>query len=146
MAEPGALGLDGGLARGPALVSERSADAREGGVGGDDHAALAAGDLFVWIEPEDACAAERAGGLAFVPPAERLAAVFDHGDAEAVGDAGVEVHVGRVAEGLDGEDGPGAGCDGTLEQDGVHVERDRLDVDEDRRGTDRMYGVQGRDP
>ena len=84
---------------------------------GDDHAAFAGGDLLVGIEGEDAGPAERADGarsrmLEPTCPPKPSQAVFDEDQFVLLGELFQFDHAARVAEGFDGDDGLGLGCDG----------------------------------
>ena len=118
----------------PGLVDEQEHPAGERGVVGDDHAALAGGDVLALLEAEAADGAERADLAAAVlgqkawaqssmtgmplESASSMIAVMSHGIAEEVGD---DDRLGAVAE---------AGLDGLRR----HVAGDRVDVGEDRDG------------
>src|SRR5438046_1367745 len=60
-----------------ALIAERAAIVGKGVIVGDDHPALAGGDLLVGIKRENAGAAERSDRPRARKSAEALAAIFD---------------------------------------------------------------------
>src|ERR1039458_562174 len=111
-----------------------------GGIMGQHGAAFAGGELLVGIEAEDgevaeaACAAEI--GLVSKLGTDGLAGVFNEDQVVAAGDGLKSVHFRGEAEGVDDEDGAGAGRDGPLDAGGREVEGDGVDLRKDGRGAD----------
>ncbi len=75
----------------------------------------------------------RADRPAAVAGAEGLAGVLDERETVGGGELGEAVELGRVAEDVDGEDPSGALGDRGPRRVGIHVQRSRVDVHEDRR-------------
>ena len=100
---------------------------------GRDHAAFARRHLLVRVEGPDGVLAVRAKVLTLVQRAERLAGVVDQGEAVLVGDRLQLGQLARVAEDVHRDDRPGARRDRCLDGGGIHVQRVRVDVGEDRR-------------
>ena len=102
---------------------------------GGDRAGLAEGaEVLAGIEAEAAGHTEGAGFAALVEGAVRLAGILDHRQAVPPGDLQDRVHVGRLPEKMDREDGLGPRRDGLLDQVGVHGVGLLVDIDEDRLG------------
>ncbi len=73
-----------------------------------DHAALAGGDDLVGVEAEAGHVAEAAGHTATALGPMRFRAVLDHNEIVSPGDRVQPIHVDRVAEQMNGNDGAGA--------------------------------------
>ncbi len=129
----------------PPLIAVRAAEVGDAVVVGDDHAALAGGDLLVGVEAEDSGVAEGADGFAAVLASQPLARIFNHSNLVPAGDRAVLGHEDRVAEGLDREDGFGLGRDRVLDALRVHVQGLGADVHEDRLRADIQNAVRRRD-
>ncbi len=84
-----------------ALIAHGLAESGDLVVVGDDHAALAGGDLLVGIEAEDTRVAEAAGHAALVICAERFAGVLDHTQLVLSGDCADAIEVGGLSEHVD---------------------------------------------
>ncbi len=117
-----------------ALVSHGAGEVGQVVVVGDDHAALAGGDLLVGVEGEHAAVAEVAGGPAAEVPAQGLAAILDHGQLVRAGNPLVAVEVGRVPEHLHGQNGLRPRRDGRLQGLRIGVVGFGVDVHKDRPG------------
>ena len=104
------------------------------GSGDGDHAALAGGQLLVRVEGEGREIAARADqpALGVVRP-ERLAGVLEQAEAARRRRALAARARGRVAEDVDRQQARGALADAPPRPRRVEVERDRVDVAEDRR-------------
>jgi len=93
------------------LVAERTEEIRPLVVIGDDHAPFAGRDLLVGIESEYCCVLRIAccvlctDTATFVFRANRFAGVFDDGEIVCARDVEQRIHIGRLAKGVDGEDG-----------------------------------------
>ena len=61
------------------------------------------------------------------------------------GDLQDRVHVGGLAEEVDGDNGLGARCDEIFDPGRVQIERLRVDVGEDGAGTEQRGGLGGGD-
>ena len=79
-------------------------------------------------------AAESAGLARAMGGAQSLARIFHEGDFMPGGNPGNLVHAAGVAQGLDGQNGLGAGRDGRLGLVGIHVEGFRVDIHKDGLG------------
>ena len=128
-----------------ALIAERANRLGELAIAGDEHSAFARGDRLVGIEAEDSKVAEAADGPAAVLRAKGLAGVLNHPGSVAGGKLQDGIEVGGTAEGVDDEDGARAGRDGTGDAGWVEVEREGIDVRENRRCALVKNGVGGGD-
>ena len=109
----------------------------EGGVVGQDHAGVAEGaQVLGGEEGEAAHVADRAAAAALVLGADGLGAILDDRDMAAPGDLHDGIHVGHLAEEVNGQDGLGARCDGRLDFMRVDVEGQGVDVDENGLGVE----------
>ena len=88
-----------------ALVAQRAEQLRPVLATGDDHPALAGGDLLVRIEGEHRGIAQRASLPILISGADGFAGVLDHRQAMPVGSGEERVHIGGLAESMDGEKG-----------------------------------------
>jgi hypothetical protein len=131
-----------GVAVPPGLVDEQPDPPGERVVVGHDESALAGRDVLALLEAEAADRPQRAHEPSGALGEERLGAVLDHRDALAVGERRDRRHVHRVAEQV-GDDDPARAL-GEAVLDGLRgdVERDRVDVREDR---DRTLVEDGRE-
>ena len=103
------------------------------GAGGDDRPALAGGHLLVGVEGKGGEVATSADGAALgVDGADRLAGVLEDAEATGGGQLLQLRHRRRVAEDVDRQDSPGALAGSGRGGLRVEVERDRVDVAEDR--------------
>jgi len=131
----------------PSLVGHALAKTRYPAVVGDDHPALARGDLLFGIEREHRAVREGAvtGLDAPVFRPQGLAGVLDHHKPVAVGDLADDVEPRRLAKGVHRKDGLRAGSDGVLDEVRVDVGGVRLDVHEHRLRPLIQGAVAGRD-
>lgn len=79
----------------------------EGGVVGDDDTAVAATDVFEFVETVAAAETEMADGFAVIGGAVGLGAVFDDGDVFLLGDLLERIEIAGVAGKVHGDDGAG---------------------------------------
>ena len=123
--------VDEMLARPLAEVAHGGQPLREGGVVGDDHAALHRGDDLVRIEAEAADVAGGAHAPAAVARARRLARVLDDGEAAPARQRDDGIHVRGMPEQVHGQDRARARRERRLQRRGRHVVGLGVDLRED---------------
>ena len=127
---------------------------------GDEHAAIAeTAEVFGWEEGKSTKIADGATGLIFVAGADRLGAVLDDTQTVSAGEGHHAIHVGGLAEEVDGDDGfslrgyfTGGLCGIDIEADGAGIDEhgssagtgDTSGGGEEREGGD-QYFVPGAD-
>ena len=132
-------------AKGSALIAEAAEAGGVGGIMGEYCAAFAGGDLFVWIEAEDGKVAEAANAAGIGRRSEfstdGLAGVLDEEEVMAGGEGLEGGYVSGNAEGVDEENGAGAGGEGAFDGIGGEVEGEGIDFSEDGCGADLQHRV-----
>lgn len=101
----------------------------------DEHAPLPCGDRFIAEKAERADIAKRAHMGVFVDRSERLGTIFDEKEAVRFAKREELIHLTRLAVEMNGEDRFRSGRDLSLNVFGIHLERVRERVDEDRLGS-----------
>ena len=119
-----------------ALVSQAAAHRGEGIIIRHDHATFTGGDLFVGIKSKDTGTAERSDGALAVIPAEAFAAIFDQHEFMLLGELFEFDHSTGMTKNFHGDNRLGFRCDRGFDFADIHVQRFRIDIDEDRFGTD----------
>ena len=104
--------------------------------GGDQSAVARRTQVFRREETKTTVAADGAGPAALVLRADRLGGVLDDRYPTPVGDGHDRVHLRALAVKMDRQDGLGVGSDSGLDFGGVDVVGLRVDIDEDRLGTE----------
>ena len=100
-------------------------------VPGDNHAAIpVAGEVFAREKAEAAAFPHGADLFSVIGGAEGLRAVFDDFQTISSGQFENGFHVGRMAEKMNRDDGPGSFCYFPLYFPGIQIERVRFNVDE----------------
>ena len=100
---------------------------------GHDHPGVAkAAEVLRWIKAQTTHGAEAASPFPLVLAPQRLGSVLDHDQIVPLGNLPDRLHVVRLAEQVDRQDGSRPRCDLAFDLDRVEVERDRVDIDEDR--------------
>ena len=119
---------------------------REGVIVADDHSCIAEGsEVFGGVEGEPAGLADGTGGPEGVAGAEGLSGVFEDGNAERASEMEDGVHVGALAEEVDGNNGFGLGILGESEGEGRDgkVKGGGIDIDEDWSGAQASDATSG---
>ena len=118
-----------------AEIAQRTTSLGQRIVVGDDHSALACGDVLVWIEAERRERAKRSARLATVCLSNHLCRVLDDLETVPLGNLDHGIHVNRKPVKMDNHDCPGSGRDTPFDRGCVHVPGGGVAVNENRRGT-----------
>ncbi len=116
-----------------ALVAQTAVEISPVLVVGDNHSSFAGGHLLVGIKGKHRRVGQRSRAAFFILGPDCFASVFDDDEIVLASDGEDRVHVRRLTEGVDDDNGFGAGGDGRFDFCGVQIAGQRVNVHKNRR-------------